>query len=306
MTITQLRAFLAAYTFGTFTAAAANLETSQASVSELISRLEAEVGLALFARGTRGLIPTSAAVELRVHAQQTVTSFDNGVEALRSIASLEGGVCTFGILRNANYYGLSDLAQRFHKLHPAVKLRLVGLTSPLTTEAVVRGEVEAALVVLPVVDAGLVVKPLFRDEVMYASATRDPSRGPVTMGELAAATLVLYDASAGWMDSTRNQILERAQLQGLRIDPVMEVEHVETALSLVSDGEADTIVCRTIARSPAFPRNVATVPFEEPFYDTISLIRREGAFMSLATRKIAELAEQTLLRHVGPTIAPRE
>jgi len=306
VTITQLRAFLAAYTFGTFTAAAANLETSQASVSELISRLEAEVGLALFARGTRGLIPTSAAVELRVHAQQTVTSFDNGVEALRSIASLEGGVCTFGILRNANYYGLSDLAQRFHKLHPAVKLRLVELTSPLTTEAVVRGEVEAALVVLPVVDAGLVVKPLFRDEVMYASATRDPSRGPVTMGELAAATLVLYDASAGWMDSTRNQILERAQLQGLRIDPVMEVEHVETALSLVSDGEADTIVCRTIARSPAFPRNVATVPFEEPFYDTISLIRREGAFMSLATRKIAELAEQTLLRHVGLTIAPRE
>lgn len=306
MTITQLRAFLAAYTFGTFTAAAANLETSQASVSELISRLEAEVGLALFARGTRGLIPTSAAVELRVHAQQTVTSFDNGVEALRSIASLEGGVCTFGILRNASYYGLSDLAQRFHKLHPAVKLRLVGLTSPLTTEAVVRGEVEAALVVLPVVDAGLVVKPLFRDEVMYASATRDPSRGPVTMGELAAATLVLYDASAGWMDSTRNQILERAQLQGLRIDPVMEVEHIETALSLVSDGEADTIVCRTIARSPAFPRNVATVPFEEPFYDTISLIRREGAFMSLATRKIAELAEQMLLRHVEPTITPRE
>ena len=40
MTITQLKAFLAAMQFGSFTAAAVDLDATQASVSELVARLE--------------------------------------------------------------------------------------------------------------------------------------------------------------------------------------------------------------------------------------------------------------------------
>jgi DNA-binding transcriptional LysR family regulator len=299
MTITQLRAFLAALEFGSFTAAAAELSTSQASVSELIGRLEEEVGLSLFARGGRRLIPTAAAVELQPHAQQSVTSINNGLEALRSMTSLDGGVCTFGVLRNAAYYDLSDLVQRFHKLYPNVKVRLVGLNSALVAESVARGELEAGIVVLPVLETGLLVKPLFRDEVVYASATRDVKKGPMTMEEIVVSKLVLYDAYAGWTDPTRKQLQERAQLKGLRIDPVIEVEHVETALSLVSTGSADTIVCRTIAEGPAFPSNIVTVPFEEPLYDTLAIVQREATYLSPATRRIAELAERTLLARLA-------
>src|SRR4029450_792576 len=47
----------------------------------------------------------------------------NGVETIAAIHSLEGGTCTFGVLRNAAYYDLSDLVQRFHRRHPLVKGR---------------------------------------------------------------------------------------------------------------------------------------------------------------------------------------
>lgn len=302
MTITQLRAFLAALTFGSFTAAASELGTSQASISELIGRLEDEVGLSLFIRGGRKLVPTAAAAELQAHAQQSVTSIDNGLDALRSMTSLQGGVCTFGVLRNAAYYDLSDLVQRFHNLHPNVKVRLVGLNSALVAESVARGELEAGIVVLPVLEAGLIVKPLFRDEVVYASTTRDPKKGSMTIEEFVLSKLVLYDAYAGWNDPTRKQLLERAQLKGLRIDPVIEVEHVETALSLVSTGAADTIVCRTIAEGPAFPSNILTVPFEVPLFDTLAIVQREASYLSPATRKIAELAERTLLARLSPQL----
>jgi DNA-binding transcriptional LysR family regulator len=301
MTMTQLRAFLAAYALGSFTAASTQLGTSQAAVSELIGRLEEEVGLSLFTRGVRGLIPTTAAVELRDHAQRSVTSFDNGIEALHSIASMEGGVCTFGVLRNARYYGLSDLAQRFHRRYPAVKLRLVGLNSALIAESVARGQVEAALVVLPVAEAGLLVTPLFQDEVVYASATRDVAKGPMTIEEMATARLVLYDAYAGWADPTRRQIRERAQLRGLRIDPIMEVEHVESALSLVSDQAADTIVCKAVTADPAFPHNVSTTAFVDPIFDTVALIQREGSYLSPATLKIVELIKRTVRENTIPS-----
>ncbi|WP_159613970.1 LysR family transcriptional regulator [Glutamicibacter sp. JC586] len=300
MTLTQLKAFLASYDLGSFTAAANHLDTSQASVSELISRLEQEVGLSLFTRGSRRLKPTNAAVELREHAQQAVTAFDNGIQALKSISSLDGGVCTFGVMRNASYYDLSDLVQRFHKRYPKVKVRLVGLNSSVVAESVANGEIEAGLVVLPVPDEDLVIKPLFRDEVVYVSTTRSPRQGPMSIEEFASSKVVLYDAYAGWNDPTRKQLQERASLKGLRLDPDIEVEHVETALSLASTGAAGTIVCRTIAEGPGFPKNLKIVPFSEPLYDTLALVQRESSYLSPATQKIAQLAEGTLMAKVRP------
>jgi DNA-binding transcriptional LysR family regulator len=300
MTLAQLRAFLAAYELGSFTAAARKLETSQASVSELISRLEHELEHSLFIRGGRQLIPTTAAVELQVHALQSVTSFDSGVEALKAMSSLEGGVCTFGVLRYGAHYDLADLVQRFHRRYPQVKVHLVGLNSVTVAESVASGEIEAGLIVLPVAEAGLQVRPLFRDEVFFVSATRSPCRGPMTIEELAESKLVLYDAFAGWRDPTRRQILERARLKGLKIEPAIEVEHVDTALGLVATGAAGTFVPQAIVSGPGFAKNIHAVPFAEPLYDTIALIQREGAYLSPATRKMAQMAARTLLSKVAP------
>jgi DNA-binding transcriptional LysR family regulator len=275
VTITQLSAFLAALEHGSFTAAASELDLTQASVSELVARLERELGAALFTRGGRRLVPTPAALELRPHAAQAVSAVRNGVETIRALTSLERGTCTFGVLRNAAYYALADLAETFHHQHPNVRVRLIGINSALVARSIAQGEVEAGLLVLPVDEDGLEVRPLFRDEVLYASAARAPDAGPVTVDEAAAAKLVLYDAFAGWSDPTRRQLLERARVHGLTLDPAIEVEHVETALSLVASGTVDTI----------------------------ALVQRAGVLLSPATRLMAELAErmlrEQLAEHVG-------
>lgn len=299
MTIAQLKAFLAALDLGSFTAAAVELDSAQASVSELVARLERELGVKLFARGGRRLTPTDAALALRAHAEQAVSAIDNGLETVRALHALEGGTCTFGVLRNAAYYDLSDLVERFHAQHPKVKVRLVGLNSALVAESVAAGEIEAGLVVLPVEESGLRITPLFRDEVLYASAHRRPTDGPVTTSEVSSAKLVLYDAYAAWNDPTRRQLLARARLEGLTIEPAIEVEHVETAISLVATGAADTIVSRTIAESPSFPPGVAVTPFADPIYDTIALVQRDGAYLSPATRRLAQLAQQLLMARMG-------
>ena len=92
MTLNQLRAFLAAVSTGSFTAAAAQLQMSQASVSELVRRMEDECGLPLFTRGSRRLVLTTAGTELLPFAEQSVLAADRGRQALRSLRSLGGGV----------------------------------------------------------------------------------------------------------------------------------------------------------------------------------------------------------------------
>ncbi|GAT74518.1 LysR family transcriptional regulator [Microbacterium sp. HM58-2] len=298
MTITQLTAFLAALEHGSFTAAASSLAMTQASVSELVARLERELGVPLFTRGSRRLVPTEAALELRPHATQAVSAVQNGIDTIQALTSLEGGTCTFGVLRNAAYYALADLAETFHHRHPNVRLRLVGINSALVARSIARGELEAGLLVLPVDEEGLEVRPLFRDEVLYASATRPADGGAVTIQEAAAAKLVLYDAFAGWDDPTRRQLLERARLRGLTIEPAVEVENVETALDLVAAGTADTIVSRSIAEADGFPDGIRTFPFAEPMHDTIALVQREGMLLSPSTQRLAELAERMLRERI--------
>ncbi|WP_308283265.1 LysR family transcriptional regulator [Pseudonocardia nigra] len=294
MTLNQLRAFVAAARTGSFTAAAAAMQVSQASVSELIRRMEEEHRVRLFVRGRR-LILTGAGEELLPFAEQAVAAAENGARALRSLRSLSGGVATFGLLRNADYYLLSDLVQDFHERHPAVQVRLVGQNSVEVAAAVAAGELEAGLVVLPIVADGLKVTPLMRDEVVYVS--RDPQRltAPVTIADLAAARLILYDAHYGWKDPTRRQLAERAQLEGLKLAALIEVEHVESALGLVARGVGDTFVSRAVAESAAFPAGLGTVSFAEPLYDTIAVVQRESAVLSPATREIVRLAGRMVL-----------
>ena len=299
MTLHQLQAFLAAARAGSFTAAAGELEVAQASVSELIRRMEDEVGMTLFQRGARTLVLTAAGTALLPYAEQAVAAVDGGRQAISALRSLGGGVATFGLLRNADFYLLSDLVQRFMVRHPQVRVRMVGQNSVETAAAVAAGELEAGLVVLPVDDDGLSVTPVTRDEVYFVSA--DPKRlaAPVTLTDLVGSRLVLYDAHYGWKDPTRRQLLERAHLAGVKLDPWVEVEHVESALHLVERGMGDTIACGAVVRSAVFPPALRWVPFAEPLYDTIALIHRVNAVLSPAARELARLAERSLARRFG-------
>lgn len=295
MTLTQLRAFLTASRTGSFSSAARQMAMTPASVSELVRRLEEESGMELFVRHTKGLELTAAGEELVPFAEQSVAGADSGAQALQSIGSLAGGVASFGLLRNAQHYRLSDLLQRFHERYPRVRARLVALSSTDIAAAVSSGELEAGLVVLPIEDEGLRVTPLLRDEVVYVSADPTHLHGPKTIEDLAAAQLILYDAHSGWRDPTRRQLGQRAQLAGVRIEPLLEVEHVEAAVALAASGAGDTYLPRAVTLAPDFPPVLGVVPFAERLHDTIALITRRSSVLSPPTRELARLAKDMLL-----------
>jgi DNA-binding transcriptional LysR family regulator len=298
MTLNQLRAFLEAHRLGSFTAAAHELSVAQASISELVRRLEDELDAQLFVRGNRRLALTAAGQELLPYAEQVVHASDSGTHAVRSLGSLGGGTATFGIPRNADYYMLSSLVQTFHMRYPAVRVRMVGQNSAETAAAIQAGEIEAGILILPIDDEDLTVRPLLRDEVFYVSA--DPARTakPVTIQQFAKADLVLYDAHYGWKDPTRRQLAERAQLAGLRLEPMIELEHVESALKLVASNVGDSIASGAVVDGSTFPAGLHTAPFSEPLFDVIALAQHRSRPLSNATREFARLAEDTI-RELG-------
>lgn len=295
MTLTQLRAFLLAARLGSFTAAAACLQMSQPAISDLVRRLEAELKAALFRRRPKSLTLTPAGEALLPYAEQAVSNADMGAKAVRSLATLSGGQASFGLLRNANFYLSADLAARFHHLYPKVQIRLLGQNSVETANDVRSGVLEAGLVTLPIDTDGLDVLPVARDEVLYVTARPERAASPVTIHDLCRRPLVLYDAHYAERDPARCQLARRAELIGRKLSPLIEVEYLPAALDMVAAGLGDTIACAASKASEIDTRQLHTVTFAEPLYDTLAVIRRRGELISPASREFARLAVKSLL-----------
>ena len=293
MTLQQLQYVLAAIEHGSFSAAADALHMAQPSLSEQVRRLEAELGVALFQRVGRGLVLTEAGRALRPHAEAALAAAELARESVGAIRELRGGVAAFGTWGTARTYLGTDLVEDFRRSHPDVRVRIVGQNSSETVEAIRAGALEAGLVVLPIDDRGLIVRPAMRDEILYVSS--DPARlkRPMTIARLADAPLILSEASWGAQDPTRRQLSELAQRAGVSIEPQIDVEDVEVALELAGRGLGDTIAQRGMLRRLA-PRRVGWVPFATPIYETFAFTWRRGAQLSPATREFMTFAERRL------------
>jgi len=296
LTLQQLEYFLAAYRHGSFSGAADELRLAQPSVSEQVRRLEAELGVALFARVGRGLAPTEAGETLRPHAERVLAEAEAARESVVAVRELRGGIATFGTWGTARYYLGTGLVAEFRRRHPDVRVRLVGLNSAEVVEEVRSGTLEAGMVALPVDDRGLDVEPIMRDEIVYASIEPSHVSRPVTIEALAERPLILADASYGTEDPTRRQLAELAQRVGVSIQPQIDVEDIEAALELAARGLGDTIVSRGIllAMGRRVSKRLGWVPFDEPFYDTFAFIARTNAPLSPASREFLALARERL------------
>jgi DNA-binding transcriptional LysR family regulator len=297
MTNQQLEYFLAAVEHGSFSAAAEALHLAQPSLSEQVRRLEDELGVALFSRVGRGVVLTEAGRALRPHAEAVLAELAAARDAVRDVRELRGGTAAFGTWGTARTYMGTELVEDFRRRHPDVRVRLVGQNSSETVEAVHDGELEAGVVVLPIDDRGLEVRPALRDEVLYASASTARLRGgEMTIERLASAPLILSEASWSAEDPTRRHIAELAQRAGTTVQPQVDVEDIEVAVELAARGVGDTLVPRAhlLRTGRRLSRRLGWIPFAEPVYDQFAFVWRRGARLSPATRAFLELTERRL------------
>ena len=258
--------------------------------------LEAELGVDLFARIGRGIALTEAGRAFRPEAERVLAGVDRARDAVRGVRELRGGTLSFGMFGTASGYLIADLAVEFRKRYPDVRLRLVGQNSSLTADAVRAGRLEAALVILPVDDDGLDVRPVHREELVVASRSAERVADTVTIDRLAQLPLVLYDAEYGREDPMRRQLAERAQVAGVTLRPAVEVEDLEAAVQLVARGIGDTVVARAALRTMRGGRTLHTATFDEPLWETFAFIARRDAPVSPATRAFVEIVERRLER----------
>jgi DNA-binding transcriptional LysR family regulator len=278
LTLSQLECFVATLDGGSFTAAADTLGVSQPAVAEQVQRLEQVVGQSLFARQARGVRPTRAGLDLEPHARRVLDAVHDAVTTASEANTVGEGPVAFGTFGSPHHYGLTELIRAFLADHPDSRLRIVGRNSSSTADAVRSGALDAAVVALPIDDAGLDVRPLFVGEVLYVSADRRNTRRPVTIETVAERPLILYEASAGTADPTRLQLAARAQAAGVQLRPRIEVESADSALELAADGLGDTYAPQILRGT--LDRRLTSVGFDPSLVDAFALVVRAGSRLS--------------------------
>jgi DNA-binding transcriptional LysR family regulator len=286
VSLQQVRCFCAALELGSFTAAASALGVSQPAVAEQIRKLEHALGADLFVRAGRGVLATAAGRAFAEHAVLSLRAIEDAAGSVGELTALRSGTVAIGIFGEPSAWRIDELVAAFLRRHPDVSVRLVGRNSSAVAELVRRGELEAGVVLLPIDDDRLDVRPIVRDEVLYVSASPDRTRQPATIERLAATPLVFYDAESADKDPIRRQLAERAQTLGVRLQPRVEVELKDIALRLVAAGIGDTYLPSAYLRAPYYPAGLSTASFSPALHDTFAVISRPGTRLSPGVREL--------------------
>ena len=136
MNLPQLRYFVELAHTQHFTRAAERLCITQPSLSHAITQLENELGVPLFERTGRATALTRYGEQFLSCVQQTLTTLDEGVDALQRVARGEG-LIRLGLLRTLGVEFVPKLAARFLAANPDKDIRFTfntGVTQQLLEE----------------------------------------------------------------------------------------------------------------------------------------------------------------------------
>ncbi len=292
LSLHQLRCFLTVYERGSLTAAAEELGYAQPSISEQVRALEKSLGVQLFRRVGRGVVPTTIADTLRPHAEATLAAAEEARRAVQRVKAFETGTIRFGMFGSARLYASAGLVADVLERYPGVRVEIIGQNSSEVLDDLRRGRIEAALIAAPPTNEGLEVIPVARDELVYVSADPVRTASPVTARRLAEAQLVMADTTFRATDSMRLTLRKMLHEAGHNPQTRIEVEDVETAIELMGRGLADTVVPQGAARElvPRLAPHASWTVLRPRQFETFAIVHRVDATLSPAAGLMIELA----------------
>lgn len=270
MELRQLSHFLAVAEERHFTRAAARVHLTQSSLSSSVRALERELGSDLFVRSTRQVALTEAGRALLPAARRAVAAAEDGRDAVAAVRGLVRGHLAIGAIQSLGFVDLPGLLARFHRRHPAVTLRIHHVGSPELVRRTADGEIDLAVVDLPLGPQGNRVRAhtLATEALQLAVAADDPiaHRSRIRLSDLADREFIEYRP-----DSSLRASVDRAcQDVGLKRHIVCEVDALPDLVELVTQGIAMSLLPPAairmsrgravgIATDPPIPRDVLLV-----------------------------------------------
>jgi LysR family hydrogen peroxide-inducible transcriptional activator len=193
MELHQLRYFVAVAETGSFTRAAQRCQVAQPSLSQQVRKLEGRLRQRLFDRLGRKVLLTEAGAALLGKATAILAAVDEAERSLRDGAEPGHGRLAVGAIPTVAPYLLPPALTSFLQAFPDVEMHLEEDLTGRLVAAVVAGDLDLAVVALPVEDGRLQAEPLRQDPLLVAlpAGHRLARRRQVPLEDLRAERFIL-------------------------------------------------------------------------------------------------------------------
>jgi LysR family transcriptional regulator, hydrogen peroxide-inducible genes activator len=276
-----------------FRRAAERCQVSQPSLSAQIAELENALGVALFERNQRRVLLTEAGAALVERARRVLLEAADLSETAWRFTDPFSGSLRVGVIPTLAPYLLPRLAPALREAYPKLSLYWVEDKTALLVAAIVRGELDAALVAREADLGDLVQVTLGKDPFWVALSPGHKlarQRGPLSLEDVQGEPLLLL----GEEHCLRSQVLSFCS----RSEPgasAFRATSVATLVQMVAGGLGGVVLRPFLPPEPG---------------RTLSLAWRRRSATAPALRALAATMQETLRgsppRRGPPSPAPRK
>ncbi len=267
MTLTELRYIVAVAREKHFGRAAEACFVSQPTLSVAIKKLEEELDVKLFERGSNEVSVTPLGEDIVRQAQSVIEQAAAIKEIARRGKDPLSGPLRLGIIYTIGPYLLPELVRNAIAQTPQMPLILQENFTAKLLEMLRTGELDCAIMAEPFPDTGLALAPLYDEPFVVAVPKSHPlaERRAISAEELKQETMLLLGTGHCFRDHVLEVCPEFARFssntEGIRKS--FEGSSLETIKHMVASGMGITVVPSLSV--PREPNNlVKYVPFQAP------------------------------------------
>jgi DNA-binding transcriptional LysR family regulator len=232
-----LKAFIEVAGRRSFSAAAEHLHLTQPAISKRIALLEQQLDCRLFDRIGRKIFMTEAGLALLPRARQILMAVDDTQRAMGNLSGHVAGELHVATSHHIGLHRLPPLLRRYTREFPRVRLALEFMDSEVAFEAVLRGEVELAVITLGPQsreEQGIDTVPLWDDPLSFVVSRDHPlaQAGPLDLQQLTTVPAILPSPNT----YTTQLVTALFNRHHLPLQPSMATNYLETIKMLVTTG----------------------------------------------------------------------
>jgi DNA-binding transcriptional LysR family regulator len=249
MTLDQLRVFVAVAERQHVTRAAEALNMGQSAVSAAIGALEMRHGTKLFHRVGRGIALTEAGNLFLNAARGILAQVEVAESLLEDLNGGKRGTLLVQASQTIASYWLPRHLVAFHRMHPAVEIRLTVGNTAQVADAVHKGEAELGFVEGAVEDPALQSDAVARDSMVIVVGPEHPwasKTAALTPAQLTQTEWVLREPGSGTR-SEFEQALNHFKLSIRDLNIALELPSNEAVRGAVEAGLGATAISASVA-----------------------------------------------------------
>ncbi len=269
MTLTELKYIVALAREKHFGRAAEACFVSQPTLSVAIKKLEDELNIMLFERGSNEISLTPIGERIVTQAQRVLEE----ASAIKTLAQQGkdplNGPLRVGVIYTIGPYLLPGLVGEMIRTVPGMPMLLQENYTAKLLELLKQGEIDCAIVALPIVETGISVLPLYEEQFVVAVPSKHPwaSRASIKSDELKNETMLLLGQGHCFRDHVLEVCpeLSRFSQASEGIQRTFEGSSLETIRHMVASGVGVTVLPSTAIPKPLPVDSLLSyIPLEEP------------------------------------------